>query len=848
MSEANVAEQQPVLEAQASPDDYSSEKMAVLRDAAHIRRRPGVYIGDTGTHGLHHLVFELVHNSIDEALAGFCKTIVVQIDVDGSVTVSDDGRGIPVDPHPELGKPTLEVALTVTGAGAKFDKRSYKTSAGLHGMGAKAVTALSEWVEAEVRRNGKTYVMEFERGKATTGLMERGPSSRNGTTITFSPDPEIFSDRNFKFEKLADQLRELSYLNKGVSIKLIDKRTGQEETFLATGGLAEFVTYLARDDDKLHEPIHFEKTVPVEKVSEKGTEIEDVKVEAALLYTMTEGDRIRCYANNAYNFQGGTHLTGLRTALTRTLGAYGQDQNFFKNVTPTGADFSDGLTAVVSVHLPEPLFESQTKVRLTNPEVAGVVQSVVNELLGKFLEENPKEAKKILSKIALAAEAREAARKAKQAIIDRKKILGGGGLPGKLMDCTTRDRDASELFLVEGQSAGGSAESGRDRFYQAILPLRGKVLNVEKARPEKFLGNEEICNLISAVGVDIGADTDLENLRYGKIVILTDADVDGQHIRTLLLTFFYRQMGKLVEAGHVYVARPPLYKVTQKKQSRYINTIEEMQRELMSRGLDGTALSVLPAMNSDGTPGQGETKEVAGEALAGLIKVLVPLEEALQILERRGVNLVSFLQKITDRGLPAWKVVLGNEERWLHTSEEVDAFRREKQETTGQQLTVEDETALIGNGHTSRIVVHELHEVRGINRGLEELRQRGLRPQDLIPLPRVAGREPPPRFILTNGEQKRVLPQLRELIGEVRKIGERGLAIMRFKGLGEMNAEELWETTLDPQRRTLLQVKLDDVMQADEIFRTLMGEKVEPRRDFIQSHALDVKEIDYHSA
>ena len=533
-----------------------------------------MYIGDTGTQGLHHLVYELVYNSVDEALAGHCISIHVTIHVDGSLSVSDDGRGIPVDVHPTIGISTLEVVLTMSGTGAKFDKRTYKTSAGLHGMGAKAVTALSEWVEAEVRRNGRVYRQEYERGKAVTEVKDIGASGNHtGTSVKFHPDPDIFHDVSFNYDTLEGRLRELAFLNKGLAIRLFDEGSGKDETFKYDGGLAEFVEYMNRSEDVLHKPIHIDKLV------------DDVRVEVAMQYTAGDEERVRCYTNNAFNSMGGTHLSGFRTALTRSLGGYGEKESLFKNdLKPIGEDFREGLTAIVSVQVPEPQLEAQTKVRLNNPEVEGIVSGIVSEFLVKFLEENPKDAQKIMKKVVLAAEAREAAAKARRTLKERKNILSGGGLPGKLLDCTSRNREDSELFLVEGDSAGGSAESGRDRMHQAILPLRGKPLNVEKARLEKLLDNEEICSIISAVGVDIigdktpeaPADADGENpeapvnreldrLRYDKIVILTDADVDGQHIRTLLLTFFYRQMPKLIAEGHVYVARPPLFKVTQKK-------------------------------------------------------------------------------------------------------------------------------------------------------------------------------------------------------------------------------------------------------------------------------------------
>jgi DNA gyrase subunit B len=839
-----IDSEKPVADEAAAEaaDKYGQDNVQIFRDTAHIRQRPAMYIGNTASSGLHHLVYELVYNSVDEALAGHCHNIHVKIDVDGSLSVIDDGRGIPVEEHHEAKRPTLEVVMTTVGAGAKFDKSTYKVSAGLHGIGAKAVTALSEWVEAKVQRHGRTYVQEYERGKPITELKELGIAQRTGTSITFKPDPEIFHNVTFDYDTLEARLRELAFLNKDLAIKLTDERNGKEEKFRYAGGIAEFVLYLNRSEDCIHKPIYIEKVM------------DDVRVEVALQYTTSDEERVRCYANNAYNSAGGTHLSGFRTALTRALNTYGSKENLFKNgLTPVGEDFREGLTAVVSVQVPEPQLEAQTKVRLNNPEVDGIVASVVNEQLSKYLEENPGPAHKIMKKVILSAEAREAAAKAKKALKDRKGILNSGGLPGKLMDCTSRDRDESELFLVEGDSAGGSAESGRDRMYQAILPLRGKPLNVEKARPEKVLGNEEICSIISAVGIDIGNSEDISKRRYDKIVMLTDADVDGQHIRTLLLTFFYRQMRKLLEDGHIFVARPPLYKVTQRKQVRYIQTAEEMGAELMRRGLEGTKLQVLKT-----NPAQ----VFEGERLGRLVQVLEELEDALLILERRGLNLATFLARGGPTGLPVFRVLLSGKEQWFHTMAEVDRYRRQEQERLGREFVVADELQAggqghgqghgNGNGHTEAqgptFFVQELHEVRGINRGLERLREFNLAAADLVPEPRVAGREPSPRFVLENGDGRRVLPHLRELVFEVRKLGERGLTITRFKGLGEMDGEELWETTLDPAKRTLLKVHLDDAFKADEMFRTLMGEKVEPRRDFIQKHALEVKDIDYHGA
>jgi DNA gyrase subunit B len=847
-----VADVDGAIAANGAPveGEYGSDNVQVLRDAAHIRRRPGMYIGDVSSGGLHHLVYELVYNSVDEAVAGHCKNIHVRINEDGSVSVRDDGRGIPVDEHPEMKRPTLEVVLTTAGSGAKFDKGSYKVSVGLHGMGAKAVTALSEWTEAEVRRNGRVYKQEYARGRATTEVMDIGSAKGTGTLITFQPDPEIFKDTRFDYDTLEVRLRELAFLNRGLCFVLTDKRTGKEETFKYEGGIAEFVQYLNRSEDPLHKPISIVDTVNAEGVG-------DIRIEVALQFTGSEEERVRCYANNGYNPVGGTHLSGFRAALTRALNAYGTKEGLFKNVTPIGEDFREGLTAVVSVQHPEPQFESQNKIRLLNTEVEGIVSSVVNEQLGRFLEEHPKEAQKVLKKVVLAAEAREAAQKAKKALKDRKSILSGGGLPGKLFDCTERDPDASELFLVEGDSAGGSAESGRDRKFQAILPLRGKPMNVEKARLENMLDNREICSLISAIGIDIGNNEDISKLRYSKVVILTDADVDGQHIRTLLLTFFYRQMAKLVAEGHIYVARPPLFKVVEKrhKEPRFVQTAEDMHRELSRRGLDGTRLLVHPPP-IEGQPAAAP-QVLQNESLVGLLEVMARLEGSLQTVERRGVSLVEYFKHIGERGLPCYRVLFSGREQWFFTQETVDAFRQSEQTRLGRELVVGDEANGHGNGNgnghtngngTEVFYVQELHEVRQVNRGLEGLRNYGVAPSDLVPAPRVAGREPPVRLVLENGDQRRTLVTLRELVGEVRRIGERGLTITRFKGLGEMDADELWETTLNPEKRTLLRVQLDDALKADEMFRILMGEKVEPRRDFIQKNALEAKEIDYHGA
>jgi DNA gyrase subunit B len=821
------------MSTETTSGEYTAENIKTLKDAAHIRQNPGMYVGNTHLAGLHHLVYEIVYNSVDEALAGFCTRIKVALHVDGSCSVSDDGRGIPVDTKAESGKSTLEEVLTIAGSSGKFDNKAYRVSAGLHGMGAKAMNALSEWCEAEVRRNGRVYKMEFERGYATGPLTEMGPApaGQSGTTITFKPDPEIFGPLTFSYDTLVERFREIAYLNKGLCLVVADEREKKEETFQFAGGIAEFVDFINQGEAVEHAPVYLSKTN------------DGIGVEVALQYTATgEDEKIRCYTNNAYNPGGGTHLTGFRTGLTRVLTNYGRKQDIFKEgMELKGEDFREGLTAVVSLAHPDPLFESQTKVKLNNPEVDGAVASVVYEGLAEFLEKNPKEAQRICKKIMLSAEARIAAKKARDALIDRKKILSGAGLPGKLMDCTTRERDKSELFLVEGDSAGGSAEGGRDRFYQAVLPLRGKVLNVEKARLEKLLQNKEIAALIAAIGVDIENVEDVSRLRYGKVVILTDADVDGQHIRTLLLTFFFRQMRKLIEEGHIYVARPPLFKVTQKKDVRFVQTREEMVSELLARGLGGTELIVLK--ESDGTT----ARTLTGDALKKLLPVLDEIEAAAVILERRGHPFDTFLARAKDGVCPVFHVRLGLAEHFFHSADQVEEFRKSESTRLGRELVLTDAPLAGDAAAVERFTVDEWHEVRGLNRALKKLKdESGFAPADLVPLPRIAGREPPLRYTLAHGDTRRDLDHLRVLAGEVRKLGEKGLTITRFKGLGEMDAEELWETTLDPAKRTFAKVSLADAVNAEKMFRMLMGDDVEGRREYILKNRItNLEDIDY---
>jgi len=811
---------------------YTEDNVKTLKDAAHIRQNPGMYVGNTDIEGLHHLVYEVVYNSVDEALAGYCKIIAIGIGVDGSISIADDGRGIPVGTKSETGKSTLEEVLTVAGSSGKFDNAAYRVSAGLHGMGAKAMNALSEWCEAEVRRDGRVYQMEFERGYATSGLKDLGPAPAgvSGTTIAFKPDAEMFGQLTFDYDRLATRFQQIAFLNKGLALTLADERTNRSERFFSEVGLVDYVKHLTTGENVEHPPITIEKT------------IDGVAVEICFQYTGGDTELEMCFTNNAYNRDGGTHLSGFRSGLTRCITNYGKKNNQFKDGAEfVSKDFREGLTAVISISHPDPSFESQTKVKLTSPDVEGQVQSVLYEVLSEYLEKNPKDATRICKKVSLNAEARIAAKKARDAIIDRKKLLGGGGLPGKLMDCSTRERDLSELFLVEGDSAGGSAEGGRDRNIQAVLPLRGKVLNVEKAEIEKLLKNEEIASLISAIGVDIGNSDDTTKLRYGKIVILTDADVDGQHIRTLLLTFFFRQMRKLVEEGRVFVARPPLFKVTLKKEIRFVQTREEMTTELMTRGLKETELSL---------PLSGKTLDTAG--LIRLLPILDDLERNIATLERRGQPFGNFAKRYGDAGLPQYHVRYQARDEFFHSHEQVEAYRLAQSAKAGRELTIDEAmpAAVAEDGAAKfdekfRFGVDEWHEVKALNRGLERLKDFGFAPGDLVPLVHVAGREPEVRFILVSGESRKGLVDLRELVQEVRRMGERGLTITRFKGLGEMNPEELWETTLDPMKRTLLKVTMADAMGAERMFRMLMGKEVEGRREFILKHRANVEEIDY---
>jgi DNA gyrase subunit B len=818
---------------QKADEEYTAEDLEHLSDLEHVRERPSMYIGDTTPRGLHHLVYEVVDNSIDEAMAGYATTVSVSINIDGSVTVEDDGRGVPVERHEQLSEQmdrdvsTLEGVMTVLKFGGKFTKGAYQTSGGLHGVGVTVVNFLSEWCEVEVCRDGSAYYQEYERGLPKADVRRVGPSTKRGTKTTFKPDPQIFPSTAYNYSTLVKRLQELAFLNQGVRITVKDERTESEETFQYDDGIRQYIAHLNRAS----EPIHSE----ILHVSE---EVDGVNVEIAIQYSSEYTENVHTYVNNINTSEGGTHLSGFRAALTRSLNQYGKKEGLFGDLVPTGDDVREGLTAVISCRIPHPQFEGQTKTKLGNSEVEGIVNSVFGGYLSKFLEENPKTAKVIVKKGLLAAEARESARKAKQLIRERKGALSGGSLPGKLRDCTSRDVDKCELYLVEGDSAGGSAEGGRMREFQAILPLRGKIINAYKSREEKVLANEEIRSMISAVGTGIGEEQDLSKRRYGRVVIMTDADVDGSHIRTLLLTFFYRQMYELISAGHVYVAQPPLFRVRNKKDTYYVQTEEEMKNQLLELGLGDSVFDT------------GDDRLIEGDEMAKLVHTLAKLEDSLITLERRGISLKMHVERQDAKSgkLPVYHVVVGGEEHWFTTRAELDAFVGQREEAAGGELTVDvgPTAALSTNGdettQKARMRIVEFHEVRTINSLLPELTAMGFDLNALFPKERTG--EEGSRYTLRRGDSERGLEDLRGLPAAIRAAGEKGLSITRFKGLGEMNAEELRETTLDPTNRTLLRVTMDDVGAADDLFRVLMGDQVEPRREFIQKHALDVKNLD----
>jgi DNA gyrase subunit B len=807
--------------AQSKPpqqNDYKADNIKVLEGLEAVRKRPGMYIGDTGERGLHHLVYEVVDNSIDEALAGHCDNIEVTIHIDNSVTVVDNGRGIPVDIHSTEGISAAEVVLTKLHAGGKFDKSSYKVSGGLHGVGISVVNALSETLEIEIKRDGRVYQQSYRRGVPQDRLKEVGKSKERGTKVTFTPDTEIFETSDFSFDILSQRLRELAFLNSGVKITIEDERNQKKHEFFYKGGLLSFVEHLNRAKAAIHpKVVHF------------AGEKEGVEVEIAMQWNDGYSENVFSFANNINTAEGGTHLIGFKSALTRTVNSYAIEIGQLKkdDANLQGEDVREGLTAVVSVKVPEPQFEGQTKTKLGNSEVKGIVEALVNEKFSSYLSEHPADAKKIISKGVEAARVREATRKAKD-LARRKGALDSGSLPGKLADCQERDPALSEIYLVEGDSAGGSAKQGRDRRNQAILPLKGKILNVEKARFDKMLSSQEIRLMITALGTGVKEDYDSAKLRYHSIIIMTDADVDGSHIRTLLLTFFYRQMPDLVEKGHLFIAQPPLYKVKRGKQERYLKDEATLEDHLIELGTENIRVRAT-------NDGNGLT----GQSLQSFVKKVARWEKLMALIMRKRKNRVVIEgllleEQFSEDMLKDEKALRGLESRLVSyinltapDQAPVSCALEEDPEHNCFKLICATRT----NGSRSQTVIDREFlisaEYKEIKRLFTELTSIGV-----------------PPYAVENGEQKAQLRSLTEVLKYIMEGGKKGQYIQRYKGLGEMNPDQLWETTMNPETRILLQVRIEDAVEANDIFSTLMGDEVEPRRKFIEDHALTVKNLD----
>ena len=842
--------------------DYGAAQIKVLEGLEAVRKRPAMYIGSTGPQGLHHLVYEVVDNSIDEALAGHCDQVNVTIHIDNSVTVVDNGRGIPVDRH-ESGKSAAEVVLTVLHAGGKFDNDSYKVSGGLHGVGISVVNALSEVLELEIWRNGQVYQQTYERGAPTAGLEVTGTTKKRGTKVTFKPDAQIFETTEYSFDTLATRLRELAFLNGGVTITIDDERDGKSHKFLYEGGIVSFVEYLNQNKAAVNEK-------PIFSRGEK----DGIDVEIAMQWNDGYAETLYSFANNINTHEGGTHLSGFRSALTRTVNSYAAKNNLtkdLKDATISGDDIREGLTAVISVKIPRPQFEGQTKTKLGNTEVKGIVETIVNDKLGAFLEQNPNIAKRVILKAVDAARAREAARKARD-LVRRKGALDSSALPGKLADCQERDPSLSEIYIVEGESAGGSAKQGRDRRFQAILPIKGKILNVEKARFDKMLGSDEIKTMIAALGTSIGPeDFDVAKLRYHRIIIMTDADVDGSHIRTLLLTFFYRQMRALVDNGYIYIAQPPLFRAKRGRTETFIRDERELETWLIRRAVE-SRIVVLP----DGT-------EITGTVLEQKLERLITFRKLLQVVERRGPTR-DVIIALLDQG------IRGTEKAFFTDREKLQAFAdslntktrsasvQPDEEHQAHGIVIEDRTGGYPKYHRIdldfvlttefRTLANNYNDVKGIKApmivkttgaGVDSAADDAAADEaghaaaadttigggatdeatKLAAEPKARNPQGPQ----TKDQQVKV-ESLDDLVEFFIAAGKKGIAVNRYKGLGEMNPDTLWETTMDPAKRTLLQVKAEDHPAADLMFTTLMGDQVEPRRKFIEDNALDVKNLD----
>jgi len=793
---------------------YDATTIQVLEGLEAVRRRPAMYIGDTASRGLHHLVYEVVDNSVDEALGGYCDYIQVIIYHDNSVSVIDNGRGIPVDIHKTEKKPAVEVALTTLHAGGKFDHRVYKVSGGLHGVGVSVVNALSDWLEVEVKRDNKIYHQRYEKGKTVSKLTVIGKSESTGTKVTFKPDRTIFSVFEFSYDVLSQRLRELAFLNKGLKIKLVDERSDKEAVFEFSGGIVSFVEHLNKNKNPL-----FNKVVYFEK------EQDSTMVEVALQYNDGYSETLFSFANNINTVEGGTHLSGFKSAITRAINQHAKNKNLIKNdeVSIAGDDVREGLTAVVSVKVVNPQFEGQTKTKLGNSEVEGLVASVSLDALSSYFEENPSVANKIVDKVILACRAREAARKARE-LTRRKGALESGGLPGKLADCSERDPSLCELYIVEGDSAGGSAKQGRDRRFQAILPIKGKILNVEKSRLDKILSNEEIRTIITALGTGVGEEFDIEKLRYHKMILMADADVDGSHIRTLLLTLLYRQMPKLIENGNVYIAQPPLYKIKRGQREEYIQTEQQMDEFILDSGREGHQLVNLK-----------NKAAFTDNQFKDLLIILVSLEKLGRILEKRGVKFIKYLnfRHPKTKKMPIYRVQVEGEYQFIYSDKELASLSEKEGKTT--ELDV--------------LELFESQEVEELILKLEKLEidislyDTGFSAKKPT-VEQPDSKKPKALFRITIDKEHEDLYNLKDVLIYIREAATKGIHIQRYKGLGEMNPHQLWDTTMDPEKRTLLKVVLEDVVETDKMFTVLMGDQVEPRRLFIEEYAHEVKNLD----